>query len=406
MEQREIVASEDYNSKGTYGKSIKLIPLENNDSAARKKLEDAVINLGLSYRVTNNDIEIYNHKNFEHLNTLIFVSALQIKKDLDSDVTLVTKSNSGKVKKMDFSEKVSYLTEEIINDAAINIYDKLSSKYPTKTHVKETTIARMKFSIISYIILINETSEEIDEDIRVIKGAYEAFKDQDHFDKFLENQTNIEIELETLDVQENDEEKIIESISIESDEDEDKYVAEIKNNKNSKIIKFKEEGNYITIERFVDLLEDLAFLGNLTDAIINTFDYCRLDIVPFNSENYNNKEFEMTVTKTEERLADPKEFKSKINSKNKSNVITFRQGKNIYVVPKSVKNGDFTNDDIYTSPSKFCKNSTDSQRENFFKTVSTVIKNNVQSIDNINVTSEDSNWFHFIISDNDNIYSK
>jgi len=402
MEQREIVSSEDYNSKGTYGKSIKLIPLEYNDSG-RKKLEDAVINLGLSYSVTNSDIEIYNHKNFEHLNTLIFVSALQIKKNLD---ILVAKTFTEKEKKMGFSKKVSRLSEEIINDAAINIYDKLSSKYPTKTHVKETTIARMKFSIISYIILINKTFKEIDEDIRVLKGAYEAFKDQDHFGKFLENQNNIESELETLDFQENDEEKIIESISIESDEDEDKYVTEIKNKKNSKIIKFKEEGKYITIERFVDLLEDLAFLGNLTDAIINTFDYCRLDIIPFNSENYNNKEFEMTITKTEERLADPKEFKSKINSKNKSNVITFRQGKNIYVVPKSVKNGDLTNDDIYTSPSKFCKNSTDSQRENFFKTVSTVIKNNVQSIDNINVTSEDSNWFHFIISDNENIYSK
>lgn len=404
MEQREIVSSEDFHSKGTHGKSIKFYVVETPDSASKKKLEEAKDFLGIDYKVTNEDVEIYDHKNFQLLNILAFVSASAIKSELLQKMKLLIVKNP-ELADLSFKNKVDYIQEVVINEAANNIYNKLSSKYTIKTHVKETTLMRLKCTILSYIVLIGKTIKEIKNYKKTINKAYRVLHVEDNFQQLLAGENEKENNLGVYENKENVEE-IVESVSIQSDEDEEGvYESEIKNKKGVKIIKFKEEGVYMTVERFVNLLEDLAFLGTFVDAIKNTFDYCTLEFTPFTSEDFSDKIFEMVAIKTKEREANVKEFGAKLNSKTKNTVVTFRKGKNVYVIPKPIKNENFTYDEIYSSPFNFCENGADLQREDFFKSLSNTIKNNIQSINNICISSEDTKWFHFAISDNKNIYS-
>lgn len=390
MEQREFVASEDYGSRGVYGKGIKIGGASAIEISIEKKLKENVKLLGLDYAVKIQDVEIFNHKNFEKLNALVYTSAIKIKSDLVKEL----KGNEEE----DLIEFVQNISEEIIDDAANNIYTKLSSKYSTKTHVKETTIARLKFSIVSYIVLILKTIKQIEREKKILERAYTKYANSDEFENFLDQEYNIEDKIDFHERQDLVQERIVQSISIESDNENEIYEVEFLDIDDEKILlKFKENGKYMTIERCVKLLsQDMKFLTIFIDTISNVFEYCILEFIPIVQEEYENKIFEMIAIKMDKVKADIKEFKTKIGPK-APKVITFRKGKDIYVLPNNL---DKKNIENYSSPQKFSKNGMVLQVEEFYKTLSLSIENNIRSMPKTYISSEGTNWFHMRISPN------
>ena len=386
---RPIYSQAEYGSRGTYGKTINILKTSP-ASVSEKKLKESIDLLRLDDNLSSEDIEICNHENFKNLNMLVLASALHIRRKM-------------KQEKLDIEE----VDESTINSYAKNIYESLNTKYTVKTHDVELTKKRITFSIVSYVVLANRTSEEISKKNKNIIKAYENFGINDNFSIFINNQLEIERKIE--EESENEFEEDNENINFEFLEEEKEKLEdieiEIEDHKIFKIMSFKRGNDYLTFKDFIKSLGEKHFILKFIDVLINTYKCFHIEFHPFDLDDYDVLFAEIIVMKSKCYKVDIKKFQNKFKPKKLS--VSFKSLKNILVAPVPLKD---VNIEEYANLSTFLSKGDKPQIIDFFKLFSKTVKENINILSKVRITSGTSknslNWVNFNISSTMKFYTQ
>lgn len=376
-ENPEITHAQEYGEKG-YWKTH-----EQSETQKRSENEIVLTNrfniLDPSYNITYEDIAICNHQNFKGSNMLILASALLI---------ITEYKNEGL--------KVSEVDESIINQYADFIFKLSDPQYKRRYNLKEV-YNRLNFSILSYILLVENTKKQIQAENRKIIKLSIMFQNEDKYNEYLEKQMNYEDKIEE---QSNDFDLEYE---LETSKKKDEVITDellkikiIKQTDDYKIIKFIYGTKFISIKTFFQELANNSFINSFVKEIKDLYPFFGIEFIPFTSQNYEI-DFEIYVYKTIKTGTKINKYK-KYMSPDKL-ATTFRLNKEIFIIPVD-DSSSAKYPGIFSNLSIFLNNAKPEQIRDIFRQLSKAVKQNIQKNNPIYITTntEKNDWLSFKIN--------
>ena len=385
-ENPDLIYEKEFAEKGYNRTLFKMVDDEKTVTLNQKRLEDSLRIIDPNYILTFDDINICNHQNFNDKNMLILASSLVI---IDQ------------YKKQGL--KVSDIDETIINEYSKLIYEFSEARY-NRSFSEHEVMNRINFSILSYILLIENTKKIILSDYNRIIELSKLFLDSEKYDEYLENLINNEdIINTTLD---NYDDTILDydikknsTYKFEGDiKDELLKMEIIEDNKKYKIIKFIYVGKYISIKTFFQELNNNFFINSFVNEIKNIYDYFGMEFIPL-INNYDN-DFEICIYESVKNNIKLNKYKKYMN--NNKLVTLFRINKEINIIPVD-NNKTKINTGIFSNLSLFLNEAKPEQIIDLFKLLAKTIKINIEKNKNSYITTnlDKDDWLAIKICSDD-----